>query len=120
MIPTASFKQLKHQKVQNTTLTKHVVSHRYSFFLHYINIWKQKVQNSVFYAAFLPESLESSREWSLQNTVNAWYHMSCMTLRFRRFACGGTLAHGQVPYNIEWMTQALHKLVLLGNEKLLT
>ena len=78
------------------------------------------MQNSVFYAAFLPESLESSREWSLQNTVNAWYHMSCMTLRFRRFTCGGTLAHGQVPYNIEWMTQALHKLVLLGNEKLLT
>jgi len=26
----------------------------YSFFLHYNNIWNEKVQNSVFYEAFLP------------------------------------------------------------------
>ena len=31
-----------------------MVSYLYSFFLNYTNIWDQKVQNSVFYEAFLP------------------------------------------------------------------
>ena len=33
---------------------KHTISYLYSFFLHYINNWNQKVQNSVFYEAFVP------------------------------------------------------------------
>ena len=40
-------------KTQSTTL-KTYRSHLYSFFLHYINIWDRKVQNSVFDKAFLP------------------------------------------------------------------
>ena len=31
-----------------------MLSYLYSFFFHYNNIWNEKVQNTVFYEAFLP------------------------------------------------------------------
>ena len=39
-------------KMQNTTLKTYGKLSLF-IFLHYINIWDQKVQNSVFYEAFL-------------------------------------------------------------------
>ena len=40
-------------RMQNTTLKTYGKLSLF-IFLHYINIWGQKVQNSVFYEAFLP------------------------------------------------------------------
>ena len=44
----------KRHKITDHDAKKHTVSYLYSCFLHYINIWDQKVQNAVFYEAFLP------------------------------------------------------------------
>ena len=41
-------------RTQNTTLKTHGKLSLFIFFLHCINIWDQKVQNSEFYEAFLP------------------------------------------------------------------
>ena len=43
----------KRQETPNTTLKTYGKLPLF-IFLHYINIWDQKVQNSVFYEAFLP------------------------------------------------------------------
>ena len=68
-----------------------MVSYLYSFFLNYTNIWDQKVQNSVFYEAFLPITWIKPSA-GVRNTVNVWDHMSHVTSRslerFGWFACG--------------------------------
>ena len=47
------------QSLENATKMQNTAQKTYGklslfIFLHYINIWDQKVQNSVFYEAFLP------------------------------------------------------------------
>ena len=48
------FQETESTTKRRTRDKKQTVSNLYSFFLHYINIWDQKAQNSVFYDAFLP------------------------------------------------------------------
>ena len=45
----------------------------YSFFIHHINIWNQKVQTSVFYEEFLPITWIKPRP-GVRNTCRAWHH----------------------------------------------
>ena len=56
LVGGVSFKRLKTPQKRGTRHLKHTVSYLYSFFLHYITIWDQKVKNFVFYEAFLPVS----------------------------------------------------------------
>ena len=45
----------------------------YSFFLHHINIWNQKVLISVFYEEFLPITWIKPRP-GVRNMCRAWHH----------------------------------------------
>ena len=54
LVGGVSFKRLKTAQNPRTRHSKNTVSYVDSFLLHYINIWDQKVQNSVVYEAFLP------------------------------------------------------------------
>ena len=66
-------------KTRNTTL-KTNGKLPFSFFLHYISIWDQKVQNSVFHEAFLPITWIKPSAGD-RNTVNTQGFMSRLTSR---------------------------------------
>ena len=71
------------QATENATKTQNTILKTYGkssffIFLHYINIWDQKMKKSVFYEAFY-RSLQSSQVQGLQNKVDVWDHMSRVT-----------------------------------------
>ena len=92
LVGRVSFKRLKTPQKRGTRHYKHTVSYLYSLFLHYINIWDQKVRNFVFYEAFLPIIWIKLNASVTKMTVNVWHHMSRVTLRclqqFEWYACG--------------------------------
>ena len=75
---------------------KHTISYLYSFFLYYINNWDQKMQNSVFYEAFLPitwiKSSTGVTKYSQcmvsQHVTRTWHHDASRSSDAGWLACG--------------------------------